>query len=43
MDGSRVDWRRMGLGHVVDAMGGGVDDPDPTEAEVDPTDRAVVA
>jgi dihydroorotate dehydrogenase electron transfer subunit len=23
MDGSRVDWRRMGLGHVVDAMGGG--------------------
>ena len=43
MDGSRVDWRRMGLGHVVDAMGGGEDDPDPTEAEVDPTDRAVVA
>lgn len=22
MDGARVDWRRMGLGHVVDAMGG---------------------
>lgn len=22
MDGARVDWRQMGLGHVVDAMGG---------------------
>lgn len=43
MDGSRVDWRRMGLGHVVDAMGGGAGDPDPTEAEADPTDREVVA
>jgi dihydroorotate dehydrogenase electron transfer subunit len=31
MDGSRVDWRRMGLGHVVDAMGGSADTA-PTEA-----------
>lgn len=43
MDGSRVDWRLMGLGHVVDAMGGGAGEPDPVEAEADPTDREVVA
>jgi dihydroorotate dehydrogenase electron transfer subunit len=33
MDGSRVDWRGMGLGHVVDAMGGVADALDPTETE----------
>ena len=33
MDGSRVDWRGMGFGHVVDAMGGVADALDPTETE----------
>jgi dihydroorotate dehydrogenase electron transfer subunit len=39
MDGSRVDWRLMGLGHVVDAMGGGADVTDSPEA----SGREVVA
>jgi len=34
MDGSRVDWRAMGLGHVVDAMGGGSGSTGPADAEL---------
>ncbi|MDA3023218.1 MAG: dihydroorotate dehydrogenase electron transfer subunit [Actinomycetota bacterium] len=39
MDGSRVDWRLMGLGHVVDAMGGGAD----ATGSADASGREVVA
>ena len=43
MDGSRVDWRRMGLGHVIDAMGGEPAADGPVAAERDSEHGEVVS